>query len=99
MGKFDPSLIAKSVVVNGVNVRAQAGQANFSFGAGNVGEHPITGSFNFDENDKVVRLPIKDKYVFVESVLEGKKIFEKLFIVSDNIVASFCIKTKNYFLT
>jgi hypothetical protein len=26
----------------------------FFFGAGNIGDHPITGSFNFDENGKVV---------------------------------------------
>ena len=65
LGKFDPSLKAKSVVVNGSSVQAQAGQANFSFGSGNIGEHPITGSFNFDENGKVISLPIKDKYVVV----------------------------------
>ena len=65
LGKFDPSLTAKSVVVNGSSVQAQAGQANFSFGSGNIGEHPISGSFNFDENGKVISLPIKDKYVVV----------------------------------
>lgn len=65
LGKFDPTLTAKSVVVNGSSVQAQAGQANFSFGSGNIGEHPITGSFNFDENGKVINLPIKDKYVVV----------------------------------
>ena len=65
LGKFDPSLTAKSVVVNGSSVVAQAGQANFSFGSGNIGEHPITGSFNFDENGKVISLPILDKYVVV----------------------------------
>jgi gliding motility-associated protein GldM len=65
LGKFDPSLVAKSVIVNGVSVKAEAGQANFSFGAGNVGEHEITGSFNFDEGGKVVSLPIKGNYVVV----------------------------------
>jgi gliding motility-associated protein GldM len=65
LGKFDPSLVAKSVVVNGNTVKAEAGQAKFSFGAGNVGEHDITGSFNFDENGKVVSLPIKGNYVVV----------------------------------
>ncbi len=65
LGKFDPSLTAKSVIVNGQSVKAEAGQANFSFGAGNVGEHEITGSFNFDENGKVVSLPIKGNYVVV----------------------------------
>ncbi len=65
LGKFDPNLVAKSVVVNGVSVPAKAGQADFSFGAGAVGEHEITGSFNFDENGKVVSLPIKGNYVVV----------------------------------
>jgi len=65
LGKFDPTLVAKSVVVNGSSVKATAGQAEFSFGAGAVGEHEITGSFNFDENGKVVSLPIKGNYVVV----------------------------------
>jgi len=65
LGKFDPNLVAKSVIVNGTSVKATAGQAEFSFGAGNVGEHEITGSFNFDENGKVISLPIKGNYVVV----------------------------------
>lgn len=65
LGKFDPSLVAKSVIVNGQTVKADAGQANFSFSAGSVGEHEITGSFNFDEAGKVVSLPIKGNYVVV----------------------------------
>lgn len=65
LGKFDPNLVAKSVIVNGSSVKAEAGQAKFSFGAGNVGEHEINGSFNFDENGKVVSLPIKGNYVVV----------------------------------
>ena len=65
LGKFDPDLIAKSVIVNGVSVKAEAGQANFSFGAGAVGEHDITGSFNFDEGGKTVSLPIIGNYVVV----------------------------------
>ncbi len=47
------SLTAKSVVVNGTSVQAQAGQANFSFGSGNIGEHLRTSN-NFDENGKVI---------------------------------------------
>ena len=65
LGKFDPSLVAKSVIVNGQTVKAEAGQANFSFNAGSVGEHEITGAFNFDEGGKVVSLPIKGNYVVV----------------------------------
>ena len=65
LGKFDPSLQAKSVVLNGQNLKAEAGQATFSFGAGNVGDHEMTGSFNFEENGKLVPLPIKGNYVVV----------------------------------
>jgi gliding motility-associated protein GldM len=65
LGKFDPTLKAKSVIVNGNTVTAEAGQAKFSFGAGALGEHDITGSFNFDENGKVVSLPIQGNYVVV----------------------------------
>ena len=65
LGKFDPDLVAKSVIVNGQSIKATAGQAEFSFGAGAVGEHDITGTFNFDEGNKVVSLPIKGNYVVV----------------------------------
>jgi len=65
LGKFDPNLRAKSVIVNGNSVAAEAGQAKFSFGAGALGEHEISGSFNFDENGKVISLPIKGNYVVV----------------------------------
>jgi hypothetical protein len=36
----------------------------FSFGAGNIGEHPLR-ALNFDEGGKVVSLPIRDQYVVV----------------------------------
>jgi len=65
LGKFDPNLVAKSVIVNGQNVKAEAGQAKFSFGAGAVGEHEITGSFNFEEGGKLVPLKITGNYVVV----------------------------------
>ena len=65
LGKFDPNLVAKSVIVNGQSVKAEAGQAQFAFTAGALGEHDITGSFNFDEGGKVVSLPIKGNYVVV----------------------------------
>ena len=65
LGKYDPDLVARSVVVNGQSVKATAGQAEFSFGAGAVGEHEITGSFDFDERGEVVRLPITGNYVVV----------------------------------
>ena len=86
LGKFDPSLKAKSVVVNGSSVQAQAGQANFSFGSGNIGEHPITGSFNFDENGKVISLPIKDKYVVVARPKSATISADKMNVVYRGVV-------------
>ena len=65
LGKFDPSLKAKSVTLNGAALKAEAGQATFSFGAGSVGEKEMSGSFDFDENGKVVKLAIKGNYVVV----------------------------------
>ena len=86
LGKFDPSLKAKSVVVNGSSVQAQAGQANFSFGSGNIGEHPISGSFNFDENGKVISLPIKDKYVVVARPKSATISADKMNVVYRGVV-------------
>ena len=86
LGKFDPKLIAKSVVVNGSSVAAQAGQANFSFGSGSIGEHPISGSFNFDENGKVISLPIKDKYVVVARPKSATISADKMNVVYRGVV-------------
>jgi gliding motility-associated protein GldM len=86
LGKFDPKLIAKSVNVNGIGVKAEAGQANFSFGSGNIGEHPITGSFNFDENGKVISLPIKDKYVVVARPKSATISADKMNVVYRGVV-------------
>ena len=86
LGKFDPSLKAKSVVVNGSSVQAQAGQANFSFGSGNIGEHPISGSFNFDENGKVISLPIKDQYVVVARPKSATISADKMNVVYRGVV-------------
>jgi gliding motility-associated protein GldM len=86
LGKFDPSLTAKSVVVNGSSVKAEAGQANFSFGSGNIGEHPISGSFNFDENGKVISLPIKDKYVVVARPKSATISADKMNVVYRGVV-------------
>ena len=86
LGKFDPSLKAKSVVVNGSSVLAEAGQANFSFGSGNIGEHPITGSFNFDDNGKVISLPIMDKYVVVARPKSATISADKMNVVYRGVV-------------
>lgn len=86
LGKFDPKLIAKSVVVNGSSVPATAGQANFSFGSGSIGEHPIAGSFNFDENGKVISLPIKDKYVVVARPKSATISADKMNVVYRGVV-------------
>ena len=86
LGKFDPTLQAKSVVLNGQNLKAEAGQATFSFGAGNVGEHQMTGSFNFDENNKVVSLPIKGSYVVVPRPKSATISADKMNVVYRGVV-------------
>ncbi len=86
LGKFDPSLKAKSVIINGSNIQAMAGQAKFSFAAGNIGDHPITGSFNFDENGKVVSLPISDKYVVVARPKSATISADKMNVVYRGVV-------------
>ncbi len=68
------------------SVQAQAGQANFSFGSGNIGEHPISGSFNFDENGKVISLPIKDKYVVVARPKSATISADKMNVVYRGVV-------------
>lgn len=86
LGKFDPSLKAKSVIVNGSNISAEAGQAKFSFGAGNIGEHAIGGSFNFDENGKVISLPIKGSYVVVARPKSATISADKMNVVYRGVV-------------
>jgi len=86
LGKFDPLLKAKSVIINGSNIQSEAGQAKFSIGSGNVGEHKISGSFNFDENGKVVSLPIEGNYVVVSRPKSANISADKLNVVYRGIV-------------
>lgn len=87
LGKFDPTLKAKSVILNGSSLRAEAGQAKFSFGAGNIGEHPIGGSFNFEENGKLVPLPIqKSTYVVVARPKSATISADKMNVVYRGVV-------------
>ncbi len=68
LGKKDPNLKAHRVTVNGATLpesAMQAGQTLFSFGAGSVGEHDITGKFEFKEGDSIVSIAIKGNYVVV----------------------------------
>ncbi|HEU0137577.1 MAG TPA: gliding motility protein GldM [Flavobacterium sp.] len=68
LGKKDPNLRAHAVTVNGRSLGAEAmkaGQTEFSFGAGSVGEQDITGEFQFKEGDSIIKLPIKGNYVVV----------------------------------
>jgi gliding motility-associated protein GldM len=68
LGKKDPNLRAYAVVVNGKSLgqdAMKAGQTEFSFGAGNIGEQDITGEFQFKEGDSIIKLPIKGNYVVV----------------------------------
>lgn len=87
LGKFDPTLKAKSVILNGASLNAEAGQAKFSFGAGNIGEHPISGSFNFEENGKPIPLPIqKTTYVVVARPKSATISADKMNVVYRGVV-------------
>jgi len=86
LGKYDEKLVAKSVIVNGSSVKAQAGEANFSFGAGSIGDHPITGSFNFEENGKLVPLKIVGNYVVVARPKSATISADKMNVVYRGVV-------------
>ncbi len=61
LGKNDPSIRAKEVVINGRKVsddQIKAGQVVLSGAAGNVGEHELKGKFVFLEDGKPVEIPI-----------------------------------------
>jgi len=86
LGKYDSTLKAKSVIVNGSSVQAEAGQAKYSFGAGSIGEHPITGSFNFEENGKLIPLPIIGSYVVVARPKSATISADKMNVVYRGVV-------------
>jgi gliding motility-associated protein GldM len=65
LGRFDKSTVPTAVSVSGGSTKIENGQASFSIGAGNVGEHEINGSFTFMEDGKPVPIPIKGSYVVV----------------------------------
>jgi len=69
LGRYDKSTVPSSVVVNGNKINLATalvdGQVNFSFGAGNVGEHEISGKFTFMEDGQPVPIDIKGNYVVV----------------------------------
>jgi gliding motility-associated protein GldM len=61
LGKNDPSIRAKEVILNGSKVseeQIKAGQVILSGSAGNVGEHELKGKFVFLEDGKPVEIPI-----------------------------------------
>jgi gliding motility-associated protein GldM len=69
LGRFDKSTVPTKVDVNGSSLNLATalhdGQVDFSFGAGNVGEHDIKGNFTFMEDGKPVAIPIVGNYVVV----------------------------------
>ncbi len=69
LGRYDKNTQPTEVVVNGQKLNLatalQDGQANFSFGAGSIGSHDITGKFTFMENGKPLPIDIKGNYVVV----------------------------------
>jgi gliding motility-associated protein GldM len=69
LGRFDKSTVPTAVTVNGSKLNLanslHDGMVDFSFGAGNVGEHQITGNFTFMEDGKPVLIPVTGNYVVV----------------------------------
>ena len=65
LGRYDANTVPTKVVVNGANQPVENGQVKFKFGAGNVGEHKINGSFTFMEDGKAIDIPVEGNYVVV----------------------------------
>jgi gliding motility-associated protein GldM len=89
LGKKDPNLRAHAVVVNGRSLGQEAmkaGQTEFSFGAGNVGEQEITGEFQFKEGDSIIKLPIKGNYVVVPKPNSATISADKMNVVYRGVV-------------
>jgi gliding motility-associated protein GldM len=86
LGKYDNELQIASVNVNGSSAKVNAGQAEFSLGGGNVGEHPLKGSFNFNENGKIESLAIEDKYVVIARPKSATISADKMNVVYRGVV-------------
>lgn len=90
LGRFDKATVPTKVVVNGSNLNlANAlhdGQVDFSFGAGNVGEHGIDGNFTFMEDGKPVAIPIKGNYVVVPKPNSATISADKMNVVYRGVV-------------
>ena len=86
LGKYDDELNISSVNVNGTAAKVNAGQAQFSLGSGGIGEHPLKGSFNFNENGKIESLVIEDKYVVVARPKSATISADKMNVVYRGVV-------------
>jgi gliding motility-associated protein GldM len=90
LGRFDKSTVPTKVVVNGGNLNLGTalhdGQVDFSFGAGNVGEHDINGNFTFMEDGKPVAIPIKGNYVVVPKPNSATISADKMNVVYRGVV-------------
>ena len=90
LGRYDKSTVPTKVVVNGSNVNLGSalhdGQVDFSFGAGNVGEHDITGNFTFMEDGKPVAIPVEGNYVVVPKPNSATISADKMNVVYRGVV-------------
>src|SRR6187402_2163780 len=90
LGRFDKSTVPTKVVVNGGNLNLGSalhdGQVDFSFGAGNVGEHDINGNFTFMEDGKPVAIPIVGNYVVVPKPNSATIAADKMNVVYRGVV-------------
>ncbi len=65
LGKNDKTLKAHKVVINGRTLPESSmkeGQTILNFPVGNVGEKSIKGEFQFIENGKTIKIPVKSSY-------------------------------------
>lgn len=86
LGKFDKNTIPTAVSVNGGSAKIENGQAQFSLGAGAVGQHDITGKFTFMEDGKPVPIDIKGSYVVVPKPNSATISADKMNVVYRGVV-------------
>jgi gliding motility-associated protein GldM len=86
LGKFDKSTVPTAVSVNGGSTKIENGQAQFTMGAGSVGEHDITGKFTFMEDGKPVPIDIKGTYIVVPKPNSATISADKMNVVYRGVV-------------
>ncbi len=89
LGKKDNTLSADKVIINGVELSAdamQAGQTLLDFPAGAVGEREIVGEFQFKEGDSIISIPVKSTYAVVPKPNSATISADKMNVVYRGVV-------------